>query len=110
MSILAPFARRRHLWLFILWTLFALVVLWQYDPVQRKLDADASFMVYAGQQILRGHAPYVGVGIVKLPVSPLVAALGIAMGRTFGLDDILAARLAFWLCAGLTVGAVYLVG
>lgn len=102
--------RRLHVWLFVGWTLLALVVLWQYDPVQRKLDADASFMVYAGQQILRGHAPYVSVGIVKLPVSPLVAALGIAAGRGFGVDDILAARIAFWLCAGLTVGAVYLLG
>lgn len=110
MPSLSSISRRPHLWLSLFWTLLALVVLWQYDPLQRKLDADASFMVYAGQQILRGHAPYVGVGIVKLPVSPLVAALGIAAGRLFGLDDILAARLAFWLSAGLTVGAVYLVG
>ncbi len=100
----------RSRYFFIFWTLLALVVLWQYAPAQRKLDADASFMLYAGQQILRGHAPYVGVAIVKLPVSPLVAALGIASGRAFGLDDILAGRIAFWLCAGIAVGAAYLVG
>lgn len=92
------------------WTLVALVVLWQYDLAHRKLDADASFMLYAGQQILRGHAPYTGVAIVKLPMSPLVAALGIAVGRLFTTDDILSGRIAFWLCAGLAVGAVYLVG
>ena len=67
-------------------------------------------MLYAGQQILRGHAPYVGVTIVKLPVSPLVAAAGIATGRAFGIDDILAGRIAFWLCASVSVGAMYLLG
>lgn len=92
------------------WTVLALVVLWQYDLVGRKLDADASFMLYAGQQILRGYAPYVGVAIVKLPVSPIVAALGIAIGRVFGIEDLIGGRLAFWLSAGLTVGATYLVG
>lgn len=102
--------RRLHWGLALFWTLLALVVLWQYDPVQRKLDADASFMLYAGQQILRGHAPYVGVTIVKLPGSPFVAATGIAAGRVLGLDDILAGRIAFWLCAGSAVGAVYLIG
>lgn len=100
----------RNLLIAAFWTLLALVVLWQYDPVGRKLDADASFMLYAGQQILRGHAPYVGVAIVKLPVSPLVAAAGIASGRLLGLDDILAGRIPFWLCAALSVGAVYLIG
>lgn len=101
--------RRTHWLLALFWTLFALFVLWQYDPVQRKLDADASFMLYAGQQILRGHAPYAGVAIVKLPVSPLAAALGIGIGRAFGVDDILAGRIMFWLCAGITVGAVYFI-
>lgn len=100
---------RAFVW-FLVWTILALVVLWQYDPVHRKLDPDASFMLYAGQQILRGHAPYVGVTIVKLPVSPFVAALGIAGGRAFGMEDVLAGRLAFWLCAGIAVGAVYLIG
>src|SRR5262245_5962858 len=92
----------------IAWSCFACIVLWQYDVINRKLDADASFMLYAGQQILRGHAPYVGVTIVKLPVSPFVAAIGIGMGRMFGLDDILGGRLAFWLCASVSVGAVFL--
>jgi len=103
-------ARYLHPLFFLAWTLLALVVLWQYDLVGRKLDADASFMLYAGQQILRGHAPYVGVAIVKLPVSPIVAALGIGTGRAFGIEDLLAGRIAFWLCAGVLVGAVYLVG
>ncbi len=67
-------------------------------------------MLYAGQQILRGQAPYVGVTIVKLPVSPFVAAAGIAVGRAFGIDDIVAGRLAFWLCASVSVGAVFVLG
>lgn len=101
--------KRNGFW-FGVWTLLALVVLWQYDPVNYRLDDDASFMLYAGQQILRGVAPYTGVAIVKLPLSPLLAALGIGAGRLFGVDDILAGRIVFWLCAGLTVGAVYLIG
>lgn len=94
----------------IAWSVIAFLVFWQYDPVRRKLDADASFMLYAGQQILRGHAPYVGVGIVKLPVSPLVAATGIGAGRLVGLDDILAGRIAFALCAAVSVGALFVLG
>lgn len=103
-------AKRLLILLALLWSVIAFVIFWQYDLVQRKLDADASFMLYAGQQILRGHAPYVGVGVVKLPVSPLVAAAGIGAGRLVGLDDILAGRLAFALCAAVTVGAVFVLG
>lgn len=103
-------AKRLLILLALLWSVVAFVIFWQYDLVQRKLDADASFMLYAGQQILRGYAPYVGVGIVKLPVSPLVAAGGIGAGRLFGVDDILAGRFAFALCAATTVGAVFLLG
>jgi hypothetical protein len=103
-------ARRINIFFFALWTLVGLGILWIFDPINRKLDADASFMLYAGQEILRGHAPYVGVAIVKLPVSPIVAAIGIAVGRVFQWDDLVAGRIAFWLCAGLTVGAVYWVG
>lgn len=101
--------RRNGFW-FVVWSLLALGVLWQYDLLHYRLDDDASFMLYAGQQILRGVAPYVGVAIVKLPLSPLIAALGIGAGRLVGADDIVAGRIAFWLCAGITAGAVYLVG
>ncbi len=90
--------------------LLALFVIWQYDPQGRKLDGDASFMLYAGQQILRGNAPYKTVGIVKLPFSPFVAATGIAVGRAFGIEDALAGRYIFILCALLAVGATFLVG
>lgn len=107
---LARWLARRDLLLAVAWFALALVVLWRYDLVGHKLDADASFMLYAGQQILNGRAPYVGVAIVKLPVAPFVAAAGIAAGRAFGLDDILSGRLAFWLCAAAAVAASYVVG
>lgn len=94
----------------ILWTIGAFFVLGQYDPAHRKLDPDASFMLYAGQQILRGHAPYVGVTIVKLPGAPLLAATSIAAGRAFGWEDVFAGRVAFWLCASVSVGALFLLG
>lgn len=90
--------------------LVAAVVLLQYAPQLSKLDADASIMIYAGQQILRGNPPYVSVGIVKLPLAPMVAAGGIAAGRVIGLDDILGGRFTFMLCAVLTVGLLFFVG
>lgn len=88
----------------------ALVIIWKYDPPQRNMDGDASFMLYAGQQILRGNAPYKTVGIVKLPFSPILAATGIAAGRAFGLADVLGGRYIFVLCAALAAGATFLVG
>jgi len=101
---------RVHLLLAVGWTLIALFVFWQYDLLNRKLDADASFMLYAAQQILRGHAPYVSVAIVKLPLSPLVTAFSMGAGRILQMDDIVGGRIGSWLCASLTVGAVYLIG
>ncbi len=101
---------RVHLLVALGWTLVALWVLWQYDLLNRKLDADASFVLYAAQQILRGHAPYVSVAIVKLPLAPLVTAFSMSAGRVLQMDDIVSGRIGSWICASLTVGAVYWIG
>lgn len=110
MQTLEKYRGWRNPLLFALVMLLALGVITRYDPQGRNLDGDASFMLYAGQQILRGNAPYKTVGIVKLPFSPFTAAAGIAAGRVVGLADVLGGRYMFVLAAVLAVGATFLVG
>lgn len=85
-----------------------LVVSWQYDPLQRKLRADPSIMLYVGQQILRGNPPYKTVTIVKTPVTGILAAAAIASGRALGWNDVFAARAGFMLLGGLLVVVTFL--
>lgn len=87
-----------------------LVVSWQYDPLQRKLRADPSIMLYVGQQILRGNPPYATVTIVKTPLTGLLAAGAIATGRAVGWDDVFAARAGFMVLGGLLVVVTFLCG
>lgn len=90
--------------------LLALGVFWQYDPANHRLEPDPSYMLYAGQQILRGKPPYVGVTIVKTPLTAILSAGAIAPGRGIGLNDIFAARAGFMVLGALLVGVVYLFG
>lgn len=88
--------------------LCALGVFWQYDPANHRLEPDPSYMLYAGQQILRGKPPYVGVTIVKTPLTAILSAGAIAPGRGIGLNDIFAARAGFMVLGALLVGIAYL--
>lgn len=74
------------------------------------LGIDAAVDIYAGQQVLAGIPPDVSIFVVKTPLGPLAAALGVALGRFLGIDDILAARLLCYLMGCLTVVCVYLLG
>ncbi|HEX7740118.1 MAG TPA: hypothetical protein VF426_10780, partial [Marmoricola sp.] len=71
---------------------------------------DLSIYVYAGQQVLHGHAPYVGILNRAGPLAHLVPALGIALGRVFGLSDVVGARLFFMVVSIACVVSVYFWG
>lgn len=108
LQALNKWLRQRDLAVSALLCLVALMVFWQYDPANHRLESDPSYMLYAGQQILRGHPPYVGVTIVKTPLTAMLSAGAIAAGRALNLDDIFAARAAFILLAALLAGVLYL--
>lgn len=106
----APRPRAQDLGVLIALTVIAFAVIVQYDPTNSRLASDQSYMVYAGQQILRGIPPYTGVTIVKTPLTALVAAGAIAVGRAAGWNDVLAARIGFMLLAALLIGLMTLLG
>ncbi len=97
--------RARDALILIALTLLALSVFLQNAPFTRALSPDLSMMMYAGQEIARGHPPYKYAMIVKTPLTPTLAALALVAGRPFGADDVIAMRLLF---IALAVAAVLL--
>jgi 4-amino-4-deoxy-L-arabinose transferase-like glycosyltransferase len=98
--------RTRDAILLVVLTLLAFVVFLQNAPFTRALSPDLSMMMYAGQEIVRGHPPYKYAMIVKTPLTPMLAAAALVVGRPLGVDDVVAMRLLF---IALAVGAVLLV-
>ncbi len=85
--------------------LLALLVFLQNAPFTRALSPDLSMMMYAGQEIARGHPPYKYAMLVKTPLTPMLAASAVLAARPFGADEVNAMRLLF---IGLAVAAVLL--
>ena len=82
----------------------------KYDMLRQPFPPDTTFHVYAGQQMLLGHAIYRDVAIIKAPLSDFVAAFSMVLGRLFSIPDVIAPRIIFWLIAAATVGMTYLAG
>ncbi len=89
-------------------TLLAFLVFMQNAPFTRALSPDLSMMMYAGQEIARGHPPYKYAMIVKTPLTPLLAAAAVLSARPFGADDVNAMRLLFIALAVAAVLLMYL--
>jgi hypothetical protein len=73
------------------------------------LDRDLAVYAYAGQQVVDGVPPYIGVVNRAGPLAHLLPAVGVAAGRLTGLDDLLATRVWFLLIAVACVVVVYVV-
>ena len=74
------------------------------------LTRDLGIYSYAGQQVVEGVPPYVGVLNRAGPLAHLLPALGVGIARIGGFDDVLTMRLLFLGFATLCAGAVYLLG
>lgn len=97
--------RARDAILLIALALLAVVVFLQNAPFTRALSPDLSMMMYAGQEIARGHPPYKYAMIVKTPLTPMLAAAATIAARPFDADEVSAMRLLF---LALAVAAVLL--
>ena len=75
-----------------------------------QLSRDLSVYVYAGQQVLHGHAPYEAILNRAGPLAHLVPAVGIALGRLVGLSDVVGVRLFFMVISVVTVVSIYFWG
>jgi hypothetical protein len=84
------------------------VLAWGAGGFGGGLTRDASFYVYAGQQVAAGNPPYVEVMNRAGPFASLLPGLGIELGRLFGITDAMGARLLFFVLAVLTPPIVYL--
>ncbi len=71
------------------------------------MTRDQAIYVYAGQQVVEGVPPYVGILNRAGPLSHLIPALGVAVGRVGGFDDLLSIRVLFMLIAAGGVCATY---
>lgn len=72
------------------------------------LDRDEAIYAYGGQQLTHGVPPYASIFDPKGPGATLLSGLGAAIAHLIGRNDVLTIRLVFFVCAVLTVLAVYL--
>src|SRR5689334_15742414 len=93
-----------------LFCLFAAAFLFALFGIHGHLSRDESIYMYGGQQILRGVPPYVSIFDPKTPGAHFLAAAGIAIAKLYGGDQVLAARVLFFVSACLTAVAMYLLG
>lgn len=86
------------------------VALFSRFGINGSLSRDESIYAYGGQQLSHGVAPYLGIFDPKGPMATWIAGLASVAAHAVGRNDIYAVRLAYFVCACLTVLAVYLLG
>ena len=86
----------------------AALVVYALHGFHNQLFRDNSIFAYGGQQILDGTPPYVSIFNVIGPGGHLASALGAAIGRLVGIDDLMGMRILFWVVSALCVVAVFL--
>lgn len=89
-----------------LW-LVAAAVVWGVRGFQDGLGRDAALYVYAGQAVADGAPPYVDVMNRSGPLAQLLPGAGVALGRLVGLDDVVGARVLFFVLLVATPALTY---
>ncbi len=76
--------------------------------IHGALARDEAVYAYGGQQVEDGMPFYVSIFDQKTPGAAYLAALAVGFGNIVGVADLEAIRVTFFVCACLTVVAVYL--
>ena len=76
--------------------------------IHGALARDEAVYAYGGQQVEDGMPFYVSIFDQKTPGAAYLAALAVGIGNVVGVADLEAIRVMFFVCACLTVVAVYL--
>ena len=71
------------------------------------LNRDLGIYSYGAQQVAEGVPPYVGILNRAGPLAHLIPAIGVAVARVAGFDDLLSMRVLFMLIAVASVCALY---
>ncbi|MEP6665783.1 MAG: hypothetical protein ABJA81_04985 [Nocardioidaceae bacterium] len=74
------------------------------------LSRDLAVYSYAGQQVVDGVPPYIGILNRAGPLAHFVPAIGVAAARAFGFDDLLGIRLLCLVISVACVSLVYILG
>lgn len=80
---------------------------WSLHGFYGWLYRDDAVYLYAGQQLLNGVMPYESIFDHKTPLASILCAIGTALGRAVGLDDVVGARAFYFLLNALSIGAIY---
>lgn len=86
------------------------LVVWGARGLQAPLARDAALYLYAGQQVAGGDAPYVGVLNRAGPISHLLPALGIELGRVLDVGDVVGVKVLYLVLLAFAPALVYLLG
>ncbi|PYP83656.1 MAG: hypothetical protein DMF61_22565 [Blastocatellia bacterium AA13] len=88
---------------------FAVLLMQAYRPFTQSEGGDEAIWDYIAQCILRGQLPYRDVVEIKGPGGAYISAAGIAIGRLFGVKDVLAIRGVEVLLVGLLSAVIFLI-
>jgi hypothetical protein len=72
---------------------FGVAVMLAYRPWSQVEGGDPAVYDYIAQSILRGQLPYRDIVDIKGPGGGYLSALAMALGRSAGLRDVIAARV-----------------
>jgi hypothetical protein len=75
-----------------------------------SLSRDLGVYSYGGQQVAEGVPPYVAILNRVGPLAHLVPGIGVVVGRSIGIDDVLAMRVTLMLVSVVAIMVVYLLG
>lgn len=89
-------------------SLLVAVALFTRFGINSSLSRDESIYTYGAQQLSHGVPPFVGIFDPKGPFATWLGGLAAVVAHALGRNDIYLIRLAFFVCACLTVLAVYL--
>jgi hypothetical protein len=84
------------------------IALYTRTGINGLLSRDDSIYAYGGQQLAHGVPPYTSIFDPKGPLPTMLAALGAAVARLLGKNDLLVMRLEFLAGSVLTVLMIYL--
>jgi hypothetical protein len=98
-----------HRRLALLVVALAALVYAQFGLFRNPVRGDRANWDYMSQVIARGGMPYRDAANIKAPLSAYIGAGAIIVGRPFGLRDIFAIRVVYYLLAVLTAGLTFIV-
>jgi DolP-mannose mannosyltransferase len=97
------------LWLALAVFVLGALVMLMYSPFKQIVHNDSAIYDYMAQCVLRGQVLYRDVIDSKAPGSLYLSALVMAVGKIFGVQDILAVRGFYVLLAGVLCTLTFLV-